>query len=80
MSENNVSIGSDNDLLPIRRQAVIKTNDGLLSMAPLGRNYGEILMKMQTFSFKEMRLKISSAKWRPFCPGGDELTASSLAD
>ena len=22
-----------------------------------------------------MHLKISSAKWRPFCPGGDELTA-----
>ena len=22
----------------------------------------------------KMRLKILSAKWRPFCPGGDELT------
>ena len=21
-----------------------------------------------------MQMKISSAKWRPFCPGGDELT------
>ena len=23
-----------------------------------------------------MHLNISSAKWRPFCPGGDELTAT----
>ena len=25
-----------------------------------------------------MHLKISSAKWQPFCPGGDELTYSCL--
>ena len=24
-------------------------------------------------SFKKMHMKLSSAKWRPFCPGGDEL-------
>ena len=28
---------------------------------------------MQNFSFAKMYLKISSVKWRPFCPGGDEL-------
>ena len=30
-------------------------------------------MKIQNFSFMTMHLKISSAKWQPFCPRGDEL-------
>ena len=30
--------------------------------------------KRENFSFKKIRLNMSSAKWRPFCPGGDELT------
>ena len=34
----------------------------------------KILSKIQNFAFTETHLKISSAKWRPFCPGGDELT------
>ena len=29
--------------------------------------------KLQNFSYMEMHLKMSSAKWRPFCPGEDEL-------
>ena len=70
------SIGSDNGLSPIRRQAIIWTNDGLLSIGPLGANFSEILIKIQNFSFTKTHLKISSAKWRPFCAGGDELTGS----
>ena len=31
-------------------------------------------MKIQNFSFTKMHLKISTVKWQPFCPGGDELT------
>ena len=31
-----VSIGSDNDLSPIQRQAIVETNTGLLSIEPLG--------------------------------------------
>ena len=31
-------------------------------------------MKIQIFSFRKMHLKISSAKWRLFCRGGDEST------
>ena len=27
--------------------------------------------KIRTFSFMKMRLKMSSVKWRPFCPWGD---------
>ena len=63
------SIGSDNGLLPGRRQAIIWTNDGILLIRPLGTNFSGISSKILTFSFKKMRLKLSSAKWRPFCLG-----------
>ena len=59
-------IGSDNGLSPGRRQAIIRTNAGLLLIGPLGANFSEILMEILTFSFKKMRLKVSSAKRRPF--------------
>ena len=42
--------------------------------------FSEILIKTQNFSFTKMYLKISSAKWQPFCPGGDELDTSTQAD
>ena len=61
-------IGSNNGLSPGRRQAIIWTNAGILFIEPLGTNFSEILIVIQTFSFKKMRLKMSSAKWRPFCP------------
>ena len=54
---------------------IISSNAALLSIGPLGTNFSEILVKIQNFSFTKMHLKISSAKWRPFCPKGDELTA-----
>ena len=68
-----VSIGSDNGLSPIRRQAIIWNNAGILSIGPLGTNFSEILIKIQNLSFTKMHLKGSSAKWQPFCPGEDEL-------
>ena len=40
---------------------------GILLIGPLGTNFSEILIEILTFSFKKMRLKVSSAKWRPFC-------------
>ena len=70
-SVNWVSIGSDNGLSPIRRQAIIQTNADLLAIGPLRINFREILIKIQIFSFTKMHMKISSAKWRPFCPGFD---------
>ena len=66
---NLVIIGSDNGLSPDRRQAIIWTNAGLLLIGPLGTNFSEILIEILTFSFKKMRLKVSSAKRRPFCLG-----------
>ena len=54
-------IGSDNDLSPGWRQAIIWTNAGLLLIGPLGTNFSEILIEVLTFSFKKMRFKLSSA-------------------
>ena len=39
----------------------------------LRKNFSEILIKIQNFSFMEMHMKISSGEWRPYCPGRDEL-------
>ena len=61
-----IKTGSDNGLSPGRRQSIIWTNDGILLIGPLRTNFSEILSKIQTFSFKKMHLKTSSAKWRPF--------------
>ena len=62
-------IASDNGLSPGRRQAIIWTSAGILSIGPLGTNFSEILIETITFSFKKIRLKVSSAKWRPCCLG-----------
>ena len=62
-------IGSDNDLSPGQRQAIIWTSDGILSIGHLGTNFSEILIRIQTFPFKKMEFKMSSAKWHPFCLG-----------
>ena len=62
-------VGSDNGLSPGRRLAIIWTNDGILLIGLLGADFSEILIEILTFSFKKMRFKLSSAKWRPFCLG-----------
>ena len=56
-------------LSPGRRQAIFWTNAGILSIRTLGINSNEILSEIRVFSFKKMHLKMSSAKWRPFCLG-----------
>ena len=71
-------IGSDNGLSPRRRQAIIWTSAGILLIRPLGTNFSEILIRNQTFSFKKMHLKMSSAKWRPFYLGLNVLTKPML--
>ena len=42
-------IGSDNDLVPVRRQASIWTNAGILLIGPLGTNFSGILIEISTF-------------------------------
>ena len=49
-------------LAPHRRQAIIWDNAGILLIGPLETNFSEILIKIQTFSLKKIRLKMSSAK------------------
>ena len=66
---NLIIIDSDNGLSPGRRQAIIWTNAGLLLIGTLETHFSEILIEIQTFSFKKLRLKVSSAKWWPFCLG-----------
>ena len=62
-------IGADNGLSPERRQAIIWTNAGILLIGPLRTNFSDISIGIQTFSFKKMHFKMSSAKRRPFCLG-----------
>ena len=69
-------IDSDNGLLPGRRQAIIWTNAGMLSIGPLGTNFSAILIRILTFSFKKMCVKVLSEKWWSFSLG---LNVLSLA-
>ena len=69
-------IGSDNGLSPGRRQAIIWTIAGILLIRTLGTNFIEILGKILSFSFSKMHLKMSSAKWRLFGLGLNELRRS----
>ena len=67
------NIGSDNGLSPGRRQAIIWTNAGILLIGPLGTNFSEFLIASHTFSFNKIHLKMSSAQWRLFGLGLNEL-------
>ena len=71
-------IASDNGLSPARHQAIIWTSAGILLIGPLGTNFSEIWIEIITFSFKKMRLKVSSAKWQPFCLGLNVLTLNKM--
>ena len=77
---NKVSIGSGNGLSPVRRQAITQTNADILSIGPLRNKLQRNSDRNTKFSFMKMHLKISSAKWCPFCPGEDEFTHWPLRD
>ena len=55
-------------------QAIFWTIAGVLLTRTLETNFSEIISEMHTFSFKKIHLKMSSAKWRPFCLGLNVLT------
>ena len=57
---------SDNGLSPGRRQAIIWAIVGILLIGHLETNFSEILIRIESFSFKKMHLKMSSSNWRPF--------------
>ena len=58
------TIGSDNGLSHGRCQSTIWTNAGILLIWDLGTHFSEILSEIDTFLFKKIHLKMSSAKWR----------------
>ena len=66
---NLTTTGSDNGLSPVRCQAIIWINAGLVLIGPLATNFSEILIEMNAFSSKKMHLKMTSAKWWLFCFG-----------
>ena len=53
-------IGSDNGLSPCHHQAIIQTNAGVFLIGFLDTNFSEIGIKIHTFSFKKMHLKMSA--------------------
>ena len=61
VSKPTISV-SGNGLSPGRRQAIIRTNAGVLLIGLLGTNFSEFLIEIHIFSFKKMSLKMSSAK------------------
>ena len=71
-SVNRVSIGSDNGLSPVRRQAIIWTSGDILLIGTLETNFSEILI----FSYQKMYLKMSSATWHLFSLSLNVLTPS----
>ena len=78
--DNLTIIGSDNGLSPGRRQSIIRTNAWILLIGPLGTHFSEILIGIQTFSFKRIYLKMSSAKRRPFCLGLNVLKSLCIVE
>ena len=66
-------IVSNNGFLPYRRQAIIWTNAGILLIRTLGTNFSETLGEIHSCSFSKMHLEMSSAKWRIFGLGLNEL-------
>ena len=50
-------IGSDNGSSPDRRQAIIRSNAGIVSIGPLGTNFSEILIEIHNFHSRKCMLK-----------------------
>ena len=63
-------IGSENGLLPGRRQAIIWINAGKLFIGNLGTNFSEIFIECHSFSFKKMHMKMAAILSRPQCLNG----------
>ena len=71
-------IGSDHDLSPGRRQAIIWTHTGISLIGRLGTNFSEIWIKIHIFLLKKMQLKRSTSKYWPFRLGPTVLTHLTL--
>ena len=56
------NIGLDNGLSPVGRLIIIWIHAGILLIGSLGTNFSEILIGIQTFSFKKMHMKMPFVK------------------
>ena len=72
-----IIIGSDNGLLPGRRQAIIWTNAGIFFIWPLGTIFSEIWIQINIFSWKKLLFKMFANCW-PFCLSLNVLTCYVL--
>ena len=72
-------IKADDGLSPVRCQVIIWANVVLLLIDILGTYLGEISIEIQTYSFKKLRLEMSSTKWRPFRFGTNVLNIEVLS-
>ena len=59
----------------VNHTIICSDNAGILLIRTLGTNFSEILIEIHTFWFMKMHLKMSSAKWWPYCLGLDVLNA-----
>ena len=66
---NTTIIGSDNGLSPGRRQAINWTNDGILSIGPLGTNFSDNLIEIHISSFKKNAFENVVWKMAAIFPG-----------
>ena len=53
-----------------------KPTPGYCQLDPQEQTSAKFFIKIKNFSITKMYLNISSAKWQPFCPEGDELSHS----
>ena len=74
-----ITIVSDNGISPVRRKAIIWANAGILCIGTLGMKFRTILIEINIFSFKNLPLKILSAKWCPFRLGLNVLTTTATS-
>ena len=55
--------------MPTGHRTIVWTNNGLWPIGPWKQNCHGIWIKIQIISHRKMNLKMSSAKWQPFCFG-----------
>ena len=80
------SIGSDKGLLPGQRQSIIWTNAGILLVGPLGTNFSEFFIKIQTICLSlyvliilQHRTQLTTHKKCPNGPISHELNKKFLS-
>ena len=69
-----ISIGSDNRLSLGQCQVIIWIIAEILLIGPLGTNFNEISIEIQTFSLNKICLKMTFAQYGLFCLGLNVLT------